>query len=127
MILFTHLIARLFFSGLEAKKILIKNGTKDVVKRPGRKPKVPKIKKEPPEADPPPVLEPIFPQEENLEVKKLPKKRGRKPYKLPELIDIKKIKAEPAEESVGTSEDTEIPSLIEAASTKVVKKIGRPR
>lgn len=60
-------------------------------------------------------------------MKKLPKKRGRKPYKLPELIDIKKIKAEPAEESVGTSEDTEIPSLVEAASTKVVKKIGRPR
>ncbi|XP_048516551.1 uncharacterized protein LOC109533983 isoform X2 [Dendroctonus ponderosae] len=104
---------------LEGKKILLKNDLKEGVKR-GRKPRVPKIKVEPGE-DPPPVLEPIFPQDNNMEVKKTPKKRGRKPYKLPTLIDVMAIKSEPLEDTVGTSEFSGDPALLEVITPKVRK------
>lgn len=105
------------FSDLEGKKILLKNGVKGVKR--GRKPRVPKIKVEPGEE--PPVLEPIFPQDNNMEVKKTPRKRGRKPYKLPTLIDVMSIKSEPLDETVGTSEFSGDPALLAVITPKVRK------
>ncbi|CAG9763045.1 unnamed protein product [Ceutorhynchus assimilis] len=99
--------------GLTDKQILLKNGTKDVVKRIRK----PKIKQNPsPEGaeQSTPVLEPIFPQEENLEVKKAIRKRGRKSQKIPALIAIKK---EPEDDSVGSTSEP----------TVVKRKAGRPR
>lgn len=111
---------------MEGKKILLKNGGKDVVKKRGRKPKLPQVKLEPKESDDlPPVLEPIFPQEENVEQKKkTPKKRVRK-LKLPALIEIKDIKQEPVEDQAGPSEDVELPTLMDAPIPKLVKKRQR--
>ncbi|XP_050302989.1 uncharacterized protein LOC126740870 isoform X2 [Anthonomus grandis grandis] len=105
----------------QPKKVLLKNGTEEVIKR-KRAPKKIAIKKET-EEESPPVLEPIFPQEEN-EIK-VPKKRGRK--KIPILIDMKKIKSEPSEQQPeGSGQDAleALPSLVNVLP-KVRRKPGR--
>ncbi|XP_066154229.1 uncharacterized protein east isoform X2 [Euwallacea fornicatus] len=116
--------------GKDGKKMLLKNGGKEAVKKPRQKPKVPKIKQEPvederEEEEQPPVLEPIF--EDNLGLRKSPKKRGRKSLQAPPLIDIRKIKMEPSEESgLAANEDLKLPVLMES-TVKAVRKPGRPR
>ncbi|KAL1489908.1 hypothetical protein ABEB36_013834 [Hypothenemus hampei] len=104
--------------GLERKKVIIKNGVKEL-KKPGRKPKVPKIKTEPENGEPQMELS----QEGNLDIKKTPKKRGRKPYKLiPDLIKMQ-IKSEPVDDPVGSFEEKCQENDLD--TSKPVKKPGR--
>ncbi|CAG9864416.1 unnamed protein product [Phyllotreta striolata] len=84
-------LAKTTLQSAAKKKQLIKNGSKEIKAGRKRIKKGLSIKKEPDDA--PPVLEPIFPLEEN---KKQPKKRGvkRNNKDVPELMDSTKIKEE---------------------------------
>ncbi|XP_057650990.1 uncharacterized protein LOC130890741 isoform X1 [Diorhabda carinulata] len=102
----------------ESKKKLLKNGIKEVKSRKKRVAKL-EIKKE--NDDSPPVLEPIFPLEEN--VKKNTKKRVAKKIKeeSTELLDISKIKVENEEISSDITDD--IPTLSrQVKKPRVIKK-----
>ncbi|KAJ8938586.1 hypothetical protein NQ318_013640 [Aromia moschata] len=101
---------------LENRKKLLRNGAKEV--KPKKK-KAP-VKKE--KDDSPPVLEPIFPIEENLENKKQPKRRlTKKTLKASaDLLDVKKIKIENDDDvSVASDVTDDLPNL--------QKQVRKPR
>lgn len=109
------------------KKKLLKNGVKEVKPR-KRKYKLKTesdLKKEPEDA--PPVLEPIFPLEENVLGKRGPKKRVKKIIKneAPELIECAKIKQENDQDPPSDVTDVsfnDLPSLSKQVKKTRVKK-----
>lgn len=105
---------------LENRKKLIKNGIKEVKPRKRKAP----IKKE--KDDSPPVLEPIFPIEENIETKKQSRKRlPKKPVKKGmDLLDPKKIKVE-NDDDISISSD--ITDISNAEIPTLPKQVRKPR
>ncbi|XP_076251091.1 enhanced adult sensory threshold isoform X2 [Rhynchophorus ferrugineus] len=106
--------------GLEAKKILLKSSLKEV--KPVRKSKA--IKKLKQESTP--AVEPSG--EENEEVAKTPKKRGKKP-KIPPLIALKTIKPEIKEEPIDDEmpNEEELPLVSEISAKVPGRKPGRQK
>ncbi|KAJ8984567.1 hypothetical protein NQ317_006029 [Molorchus minor] len=103
---------------LENRKKLLKNGVKEVKPRKRKA----AIKKE--KDDSPPVLEPIFPIEENLDSKKQPKKRvSKKAQASSDLMDVKKIKVE-NDDSLSVASDV---TDISAEIPNLPKQIRKPR
>ncbi|XP_023017565.2 enhanced adult sensory threshold isoform X1 [Leptinotarsa decemlineata] len=103
----------------ENRKKLLRNGVKEIKPRKKRK----TVKKE--IDDSPPVLEPIFPIEENLESKKTPKKRlSKKAAKntTPDLLDITKVKVENEDDLSLSSDFTDISNNEIPTLSRQVKK-----
>lgn len=105
---------------LENRKKLIKNGIKEVKPRKRKAP----IKKQ--KDDSPPVLEPIFPIEENVETKKQAKKRLPKKSvkKSMDLLDLKKIKIE-NDDNISVSSD--VTDISNAEIPNLPKQVRKPR